>query len=138
MPFNITSKIAAYIGGAVSLALIVAMVFMTISHKSAVRQLDKTIASLRADLKQANTDLGTCRANTTTLNNAIDEQNSAIADLYSSQQSAKAKAAQAQLTAKARAGQTQRAVTAIDRAAPPASPDKYCEAADALMKGITE
>ncbi len=136
MPFNITSKIAAYIGGAVSLALIVAMVVMTISHKSAVKQLDRTIATLRTDLKQANLDLGTCRANTVTLNSAMDEQNSAIADLYEMQKAAAIKASAAQAALTARRANTTASVSKL--LALPAPADGVCEAADNLIKGVTE
>ena len=124
----LTSKLAGPIAAGVAVLLAIALVASSFhSHRQKVQ-----IASLTAERNAAQRDLGTCRANTTTLQSALTSQNAAVAAMVKAGDTstaaanlALAQAHNATLTAEQRAG-------AILAAKPGPS---GCTAALALIKG---
>jgi hypothetical protein len=127
----LTSRIAGPIGAGVSIVLLLALLSSCALGKAKNREIEK----LTVHVAKLSADLGTCRTNKVTLQNAIDRQNAAVAALAAEGQRRAAEARKALDAAQAgvaaankRAGQLLAIKPGADR----------CASAEAIIIGGLE
>lgn len=127
----LTSRLAGPIGAAASVVLLLALLASCASGKIKNRQIEK----LTGNVAQLSADLGTCRTNKVTLQNAIDRQNSLVTAWKADGDRRSAEAQKAVDAARAGATLASRDAARIMAIKPGAD---LCQSADALIIGSAE
>lgn len=76
--FGIPDKIAAMIGGGLSIVLAASLLFVIIGKNGEISALGKQLDKAQADAKQSAADYAQCKANRLTLEDATARQNAAV------------------------------------------------------------
>jgi len=82
--FGLTDRVLVIIGGGLAVLLLLALVYTKITDHSTIKNLNHSLVQKTEELRAANQDLGTCRANRINLQSSLDEQNRALEALRSS------------------------------------------------------
>lgn len=132
--FGIGDKVLAMIGGGLSAVLGLALVFTVISKNAEIKGLDKAInhpvTGYAVKLKNAHSDLATCKANRITIEDAARQQSEAVAAANAAGQQRIDTLARQLENAKAATRSADKRATAILAAKPG---EDICASADALI-----